>query len=188
MFFLVNIFFTQPQISIEKWIPTPGQKLYKRIPFSCHTCPLPLLWYDFHNCLCNFLQCKVSCCLHMYFLWRHHLLINRKMIKIVFGIDIYDWWHCFSVFSIERVMLWKWSFVFSTHSKFCLYPTLSLRRAISVPIELFKEIYKGGISPKPGQLHLNSLIHWKKIWKSIEGHRMEIVWTFIGNRMDFGYA
>ena len=21
----------------------------------------------------------------------------------------------------------------------------------------------------------------------IEGHRMEIVWTFIGNRMDFGY-
>jgi hypothetical protein len=23
--------------------------------------------------------------------------------------------------------------------------------------------------------------------KSIEGHRMEIVWTFIGNRMDFGY-
>jgi hypothetical protein len=23
--------------------------------------------------LCNFLQSKVSCCLHMYFLWRHHL-------------------------------------------------------------------------------------------------------------------
>jgi hypothetical protein len=30
-------------------------------------------------------------------------------------------------------------------------------------------------------------IHWKKFWKSIEGHRMEIVWTFIGNRMDFDY-
>jgi hypothetical protein len=29
--------------------------------------------------------------------------------------------------------------------------------------------------------------HWKKFWKSIEGHRMEIVWTFIGNRVDFGY-
>jgi hypothetical protein len=29
--------------------------------------------------------------------------------------------------------------------------------------------------------------HWKKIWKSIEGHRKEIVWTFIENRMDFDY-
>jgi hypothetical protein len=29
--------------------------------------------------------------------------------------------------------------------------------------------------------------HWKKFWKSIEGHRMEIIWTFIGNRMDFDY-
>ena len=29
----------------------------------------------------------------------------------------------------------------------------------------------------------------EKILKTIviEGHRMEIVWTFIGNRMDFGY-
>jgi hypothetical protein len=25
----------------------------------------------------------------------------------------------------------------------------------------------------------------EKNWKSIEGHRMGIVWTFIGNRMDF---
>jgi hypothetical protein len=28
---------------------------------------------EFDNCLCNFLQSKVSCCLHMYFLWRNHL-------------------------------------------------------------------------------------------------------------------
>jgi hypothetical protein len=40
---------------------TPGQKLYKRIPFSCHTCPLPLLWHEFDNCN-YFLQYKVSCC------------------------------------------------------------------------------------------------------------------------------
>jgi hypothetical protein len=33
----------------------------------------------------------------------------------------------------------------------------------------------------------HSSVHWKKKWKSIEGHRMEIAWTFIGNRMDFGY-
>jgi hypothetical protein len=24
-------------------LPTPGQNLYKNIPFNCHTCPLPLL-------------------------------------------------------------------------------------------------------------------------------------------------
>ena len=35
--------------------------------------PSPLLWHEFDNCLRNFLQSKVSCCLHMYFLWRHHL-------------------------------------------------------------------------------------------------------------------
>ena len=35
--------FTQTQISIKKQIPIAGQNLYKRIPFSCHTCPLPLL-------------------------------------------------------------------------------------------------------------------------------------------------
>ena len=40
---------------------TPGQKLYKRIPFSCHTCPLPLLWHEFDN-FNYFLQYKVSCC------------------------------------------------------------------------------------------------------------------------------
>jgi hypothetical protein len=71
-----------------------------------HICPLPLLWHEFDNCLCNFLQSKVSCCLHMYFLWRHHLLLtNRKMIKIVTLIDShivlpYDCWHCFLVFNI----------------------------------------------------------------------------------------
>jgi hypothetical protein len=31
------------------------------------------------------------------------------------------------------------------------------------------------------------IYHWKNFFKSIEGHRMVIVWTFIGNRMDFGY-
>jgi hypothetical protein len=53
--------------------PPLAKNRYKRIPFSCHICSLPLLWYKFDNCLCNFLQSKVSCCLHMYFLWRHHL-------------------------------------------------------------------------------------------------------------------
>jgi hypothetical protein len=49
-----------------------------RISFSCHTCPLPLLWHEFDNGLWNFRQYKVSCCLHMYFLWRHHLPPNKS--------------------------------------------------------------------------------------------------------------
>jgi hypothetical protein len=56
----------------------PGQKFYKTIPFSCHSCPFSLLWHKFDNCLCNFLQSKVSCCLHMYFLWRHHLPSDKS--------------------------------------------------------------------------------------------------------------
>ena len=51
----------------------PLAKLCKRLAFMCYTCPLPLLWHEFDNHLRNFLHCEVSCCLHMYFLWRHHL-------------------------------------------------------------------------------------------------------------------
>jgi hypothetical protein len=88
-------------------LATPGQKRYKRIPFSCHTCPLPLLWHEFDNCLCNFLQSKVSCCLHMYFLWRHHLppdkSENDQDIVTLTDLHIvltYGCWHCFLVFNI----------------------------------------------------------------------------------------
>jgi hypothetical protein len=56
---------------------TLGQKLNKRIPFSCHTCPLSLQWHEFDNGLWNFLQSKVSCCLHMYFLWKHNLFCEN---------------------------------------------------------------------------------------------------------------
>ena len=78
MVFLVNILLIQPGKNPKKINTHPWPKLYKsiRIPFSnCHTCPLPLLWHEFHwqLYLCNFLQSKVSRCLHMYFLWRHHL-------------------------------------------------------------------------------------------------------------------
>jgi hypothetical protein len=74
-FFLVNGFLIQPLKSREFFYPPLAKKLYKTIPFSCHTCPLPLLGHDFDNCLC----------LHMYFLLRHHLphLTNWKIIKIV---------------------------------------------------------------------------------------------------------
>jgi hypothetical protein len=49
-------------------MPTPGQKLYKRIPFSCHTCSLPLLWHELLHVNCQ----------HIYFLWRHHLPLGKS--------------------------------------------------------------------------------------------------------------
>jgi hypothetical protein len=45
----------------------------------------------------------------------------------------------------------------------------------------------GGPIPKLKYCQYNIAIHWKKFWKSIEDHRMEIVWNFIGNRMDCSY-
>jgi hypothetical protein len=137
------LFFNQPQISIKKYIPTPGQKLYKRIPCSCHIFPLPLLWHEFKNCLCNFLQSKVSCCLHMYFLWRHHLPPDKSENDqdsdsdwFTYCIDI--WLLTLLTFSLQylsescfgnddkfllpnpRVVLFFIYPISYTHSKFCL--------------------------------------------------------------------
>jgi hypothetical protein len=59
--------------------------------------------------LCNLLQSKVSCCLHMYMYTFFGdticLRTNQKMIKVVTLIDshvvlTYDCWHCFLVFNI----------------------------------------------------------------------------------------
>jgi hypothetical protein len=55
LFFFVKLLLIQSNIKKSKTIspnleyqlknkyPPTGQKLYKRIPFGCHTCPLPLL-------------------------------------------------------------------------------------------------------------------------------------------------
>ena len=108
-----NVFY--PISNINKKIPTPGQKLYKRIPFSCHICPLPLLWHEFDNCLCNFLQSKVSCCRHMYFLWRHHLPPDKsendqdKSLLLCFS---FTQLYCF-VFHLPNLLLTQ-NFVYPT--------------------------------------------------------------------------
>jgi hypothetical protein len=121
--FLEKILLIQPLKS-----PSPGQKLYKRIPFSCHTCPLPLLWHEFDNCLCNFPQSKVSCCLHMYFLWSTICLLrNRKMIKMVTLIHLHIvFYFKSSCFGNDNKFLLPipWVVLFFTYptfySKFCL--------------------------------------------------------------------
>ena len=73
---------------------------------GCHTCPLPLLWHEFDNCLtCNFLQWKASCCLHKYFLWRHHLPPDKSKNDQDSDSDIhiiltYNCWYHLLVFNI----------------------------------------------------------------------------------------
>ena len=118
-----------PQMSIKNTHPCGKTK---RIPFSCHTCPLLLLSREFNNCLCNFLQSKVSCCLHMYFFGNTIcLLANRKIIKIVTLIDLHivltnDCWHCFLVFNI-----WV------SHALVFIYPTFySLKILFTQPFSL----------------------------------------------------
>jgi hypothetical protein len=76
------------------------------LPFSCHTCPFPLLWNEFDNCLCNFCSLKFHVvCTCTFFRDTICLLTNRKMIKIVTLIDLpivltCNCWHCFLVFNI----------------------------------------------------------------------------------------
>ena len=100
------------------------------------------IWHEFDNCLCNFLQCKVSCCPHMYFRWRHYLLPDKSENDpdsdwFTYCIDI-DRWYCFLVFNIwvndalemtinlyhPTLELFCFSFTQPfTHSTF-VYPTL----------------------------------------------------------------
>jgi hypothetical protein len=75
--------------------------------------------------LCNFLQSKVSCCLHMYF---------RKMIKIVTLIDLhivltYDCWHCFLVFNIWVSHALEMTII-SWVVLFFIYPTFYSRKTL----------------------------------------------------------
>jgi hypothetical protein len=92
----------QPLKSPKNVLPnhTTGQKLYKRIPFSCHTCSLPFLWHKFDNCLCNFLQSIKFhvVCTCTFFGDTICLLTNRKMIKMVTLIDLHDC--CILIFNI----------------------------------------------------------------------------------------
>jgi hypothetical protein len=107
--------------SSEK-INTPGQKLYERISFSCHTCPLPLLRHEFDNCLCNFVQSKVSCCLHMYFLWSHHLPPDKnwRMIKIVTLIDLHIVLICIWLLILPFTLQYLSESCFGNDNKFLL--------------------------------------------------------------------
>jgi hypothetical protein len=52
--FLANL-----KYQLKNKYPPLAKNVTKGYHFRCHTCPLPLLWHEFDNCLCNFLQSKV---------------------------------------------------------------------------------------------------------------------------------
>ena len=87
-----------------------------------------------YACLWNFLQSKVSCCLHMYFLWRHHLPRDQSendqdsdsdwLIDWLIDLRIvltYDCWHCFLVFNIwvSHALEMTINFYYPTLESFC---------------------------------------------------------------------
>ena len=89
-----------------KWLPVPvTDVLY-------HFCGMNLItaWAT------NFLQFKVSCCLHMYFLWRHHLPPDKsendqdnKSLLLCFS---FTQLYCF-VFHLPNLLLTQ-NFVYPT--------------------------------------------------------------------------
>jgi hypothetical protein len=92
--------------------------------------PLPLLWLDFCAIFCSL----KSCCLHMYFLWRHICLLTNHSescksvrvtiltilvkivtltdLHIVLAISLPD--IAFESSTFEWVMFWKWQYIFIT--------------------------------------------------------------------------
>jgi hypothetical protein len=113
LFMVPKILLTQPLKNQKFDYPIsshPWPKLQKDVRqvvthVLYHFCDTSLIMFGLWNLL-TFLQSKVSCCLRIYFLWRHHLVpTNRKMIEIATLTDshivlTYDCWHCFLVFNI----------------------------------------------------------------------------------------
>jgi hypothetical protein len=113
---------------------------------------MKLYWENHSRWVCNFLQSKVSCCLHMYFLWRHHfpsdksendhdndsdlhiLLTYIWLFALLFSFQ-YLSESCFgndNEFSYPTLELFCFSFTQPlSHSKFCLEvkKSLSLKKA-----------------------------------------------------------
>jgi hypothetical protein len=88
----IKILLTRPLKKSKIWLPNLNYQLKNNLKnkpsmtksFTKDTIQLhmslPLLWHEFDNCLWNFLQSKASCCLHMYFLWGHHLCMDTRYV------------------------------------------------------------------------------------------------------------
>ena len=98
MFFVAKFLLTQPLKSqklpnLKYQLKNKYPPLAKNFTKGYHSVVTHVLYHFCDMSLItacgNFLQSKVSCCLHMYFLWRQHICLptNRKMIKIVTLID-----------------------------------------------------------------------------------------------------
>jgi hypothetical protein len=143
-------------------MPTLGQKLYKTIPFNFRPCPSPLLWHQFDNCLCNFLQCNVSR-LHMYFLCRHHLPPDKS--ENDWFTLIYDCCHCFlRLYSKTSLTLKEWRFNLS-------FPWVSVLFFNSWRVS--SRIVRYDTNPPAIQKH-----HWHSREAQIEPPLFEYEWAF----------
>jgi hypothetical protein len=76
----------------KKYLLIPGQKLYKRISFSCYICPLRLLWHEFDIATCAIffsLKCHsvVCTCTYMYILSLETLFASWQ------NGEWSRWWH-----------------------------------------------------------------------------------------------
>jgi hypothetical protein len=93
------------------------------------------LWHEFDNWLC-----KVSCCLHMYFLWRHHLPPDKSEND---QDSDSDWF----TYCIQSIDMWLLALLFITQPVSCfvfhlpnllltenfVYPTLLSSTPASYP-------------------------------------------------------
>jgi hypothetical protein len=74
--FLVKNVLIQPLKSQKNVLPNLKYQLKNKYPLLAKTFTKgyhSVVTHVLYHCLCNFLQYKFSRCLHMYFLWRHHL-------------------------------------------------------------------------------------------------------------------
>jgi hypothetical protein len=96
MFFLVKILLIQPLKSQHFSLPNLKYQLKDKYPplvknstKGYHLVVTHVLYHFCDMSLITFLQCKVSCCLHMCFGDTICLLTNRKMVKTVTLIDLH---------------------------------------------------------------------------------------------------
>jgi hypothetical protein len=127
MSFFVNILLIQPLESFKNILPNLNHQLknkylaknvtkgYYSVVTHVH------LWHEFDNWLC-----KVSCCLHMYFLWRHHLPPDKSEND---QDSDSDWF----TYCIESIDMWLLALLFITQPVVFHLPNLLLTENFVYP-------------------------------------------------------
>jgi hypothetical protein len=160
MFFVPKILLTQ-HLKDKIWLPNLKHQLKNKYPplaknftKGCHSvvthvlyhfCDTSLITFGLWN-LRTFLQSKASCCLHIYFLWRHDLSPNKSENHqdsdfdwFTYCIDIWLLTLKFSVFNIwvSHALEMTIHFYYPTFELFCFsFTRLSLKILFTQPFSL----------------------------------------------------